>query len=214
MGFGPQFDYASPEYIWQEIRQVWPEGAGISYARLEAGGLQWPCRDEQDGGQEILHADVFACGIKASLKQIDYTPTPETVSPEFPFLLMTGRSLYQFNVGNMSRRTPNVQLRPTDSLTLSPADAARLGMTDGQMARVTSRYGNARLPLHIDSTVSDGQAFATFHDPQVHINRVTGPYRDSIVGAPEYKVTAVTISGEAGPPSPKTGRRQRRRSES
>jgi formate dehydrogenase major subunit len=199
MGFGAQFAYPSAEAIWDEIRQVWPEAAGISYARLEHGGLQWPCRDEADPGVRILHADRFACGTKAKLRPIDYAPTPETIDGEFPFLLTTGRSLYQFNVGNMSRRTANVQLRPTDTLDIAPDDGRTLGLADGDSARLRSRYGETCLPVRVDPAIKAGEAFATFHDPAVRLNRVTGPYRDALVGAPEYKVTAVSIR-RAPPP--------------
>lgn len=194
MGFASQFNYGSPQDIWDEIRQVWAEGSGISYSRLERGGLQWPCYDEQDGGTRLLHKDSFAIGQQATLRAIEHAPTPETVSNEFPFLLTTGRRLYQFNVGNMTRRTPNVQLRRTDTLDMAPADGQRLGLAEGQIARVCSRYGETTLPIHLDPTIAEGQAFATFHDPRVRLNRVTSPYRDTMVGAPEYKVTAVNIS--------------------
>jgi formate dehydrogenase major subunit len=198
MGHGGQFSYANAEEIWEEIRRVWPEGAGISYARLDESGLQWPCRDESDPGTTVLHVDAFACGPRAALRPVDYAPTPEAVDADYPFLLTTGRSLYQFNVGDMSRRTANVQLRPTDILDISPVDGRRLGLADGDPVRVTSRYGAATLPVRLDKGVAEGQAFATFHDPKVHLNRVTGPHRDALVGAPEYKVTAVRIERDPG----------------
>lgn len=193
MGFGEQFTYAAPGEIWDEIRGVWPEGAGISYVRLEHGGLQWPCRDEEDVGTTVLHVDQFASGPRAALHAVDYSPTPEAVDADYPILLTTGRSLYQFNVGNMSRRTSNVQLRPTDMLDISPVDGQGLELADGDLAHVTSRYGAVSLPARLDPSVPAGVAFATFHDPAVHLNRLTGPHRDALVGTPEYKVTAVRI---------------------
>lgn len=194
MGFAAQFAYASPMAVWEEIRRVWPDGAGISYPRLEHGGLQWPCFNEVDPGTAVLHVGRFASGATATLRPIDYSPTPETTDAEFPFLLTTGRRLYQFNVGDMSRRTANVQLRPTDTLDVAPADGRRLGLQDGDLARLTSRYGETCLPVRLDPAVQAGQAFASFHDPSVRLNRVTGPYRDAMVGAPEFKVTAVQIA--------------------
>lgn len=193
MGFGAQFAYGSAEAVWEEVRRVWPEVAGIGWARLDRGGLQWPCRDEDDPGTAVLHGEQFACGPKAALRPVVYSPTPETVDGEFPFLLTTGRRLYQFNVGNMSRRTANVQLRPTDTLDIAPEDGRALGLADGDRVRLRSRYGETRLPVRLDPAIQPGQAFATFHDPAVRLNRVTGPHRDALVGAPEYKVTAVSI---------------------
>lgn len=198
MGRGAQFAYSSPAEVWEEIRRVWPEGAGISYSRLELGGLQWPCFNEADPGTATLHVGHFASGPTAALRPVDYSPTPETTDSEFPFLLTTGRRLHQFNVGNMSRRTANLQLQPTDTLDIAPEDGRRLGLHDGDLARLTSRYGETCLPVRLDPAVQVGQAFASFHDPQVRLNQVTGPYRDAMVGAPEFKVTAVQIGHASG----------------
>lgn len=108
--------------------------------------------------------------------------------------MSTGRNLYQFNVATMSGRSPAALLRPTDTLDLNPYDASRLGLDNGDLAQVESHYGQARLPIAIDDRVAKGRVFATFHDTGRHINRVTGPHRDRMVGAPEYKVTAVRIT--------------------
>jgi formate dehydrogenase major subunit len=59
--------------------------------------------------------------------------------------------------------------------------------------RVLSEYDAAMLPARISSAVVPGQLFATFHTKEVFLNAVTGPNRDSVVGTPEYKVTAVRI---------------------
>jgi formate dehydrogenase major subunit len=115
------------------------------------------------------------------------------VTPDYPFLLTTGRTLYQFNAGTMTRRSRTDSLYPTDALEVAPDDAARLDLRDGERVTVRSRYGAATLPVACTSSVKPGELFATFHDPAVFLNAVTGPERDAIVGAPEYKVTAVRI---------------------
>ncbi len=129
MGHGAAFAFTSPEEIWNEVRAVWPEARGITYERLDGGGLQWPCRDEADPETEILHKQAFARAATAPLARIDYVPTPERESVDYPFLLSTGRSLYQFNAGSMTLRTENLRLRPTDVLEMSPADT-RPGLAD------------------------------------------------------------------------------------
>ena len=193
MGHAGQFVFESPEAIWNEVRRVWPDGAGISYARLERGGLQWPCLDETDPGATMLHQETFSRSRTAALRRIDHVPTPEVVDSEFPFLLTTGRTLYQFNAGTMTGRTPNRELRATDTLDLAPADAARLDVRDRDAVRVRSRYGEVILPARLSRAIAPGQAFATFHDPHVFLNRLTSLVRDRGTGAPEYKVTAVAI---------------------
>jgi len=194
MGHGARFAFDSPAAVWDEIRQAWPLGRGITYARLESGGIQWPCPDDAHPGTETLHRGQFALGPRAALRTIGYTPSREAVSPEFPYLLVTGRRLYQFNAGTMTGRTPNRTLQPEDVLDISPPDAERLGIETGDRVRVTSRHGTAELPARITATVRPGEAFTTFHGAAAFINRVTGPGRDAFTRAPEYKVTAVDLA--------------------
>jgi formate dehydrogenase major subunit len=193
LGAGSLFKYRNAEDIWDEIRTVWPDVAGISYRRLEAGGVQWPCRAETHPGTPRLYEDGFPGG-RAVLRKIAYRPTSETVDADFPFLLTTGRTLYQFNAGTMTARTKNQELRPADTLDLSPSDARTLGITDGDLVRVTSRHGATVLPVRVTDVVPAGVAFATFHTAEAFVNRVTSPVHDP-VGTPEYKVTAVKLSG-------------------
>jgi formate dehydrogenase major subunit len=190
---GEFFQYQSVEEIWDEIRVVWPVGYGITYQRLEHKGLQWPCPNEHHPGTEVMHVESFPIGKKAALRQISYRPTEEKVDEEFPFLLMTGRTLQQFNAGTMTMRTRNRKLRPTDFLEIAPADADRLKLRKGERVLVQSRYGSASLPIRITRRVNPGELFATFHDAAVFLNRVTSPHRDRYVKTPEYKVTAVRI---------------------
>jgi formate dehydrogenase major subunit len=187
------FSFASPEAIWNEVRRVWPAGAGISYERMEHGGLQWPCPGEDHPGTAILHTQSFPHGPRAPLKRVDYEASEEAPSAEFPFLLTTGRTLYQFNAGTMTRRTPNALLRATDTLDLAPADVARLGLSDNDRARVRSRHGETLMPVRVDPRVKTGELFATFHAVESHLNQVIGPGRDRVTLTPEYKVVAVAV---------------------
>ena len=193
MGKSEFFEFDSAEEIWNEIRSVWSAGRGITYQRLDGGGLQWPCPDELNPGTEVMHIESFPIGNKAALRRIPYRPTQETIDEEFPFLLITGRTLYQFNAGTMTMRTANAELRATDLLDISPVDAERLHLHEGDQVRVHSRYGDALLPIRITATVRPGELFATFHTAEVFLNRVTSPHRDRYVKSPEYKVTAVQI---------------------
>jgi formate dehydrogenase major subunit len=126
MGHGGQFSYATAEDIWNEIRTVWKAGSGISYKRLDQGGLQWPCPSTDHPGTPVLHMGTFPHGPRAPLKCVEFTATPEKPSGDLPFLLTTGRTLYQFNAGTMTMRTPNALLRSCDTLDMAQADAARL----------------------------------------------------------------------------------------
>jgi formate dehydrogenase major subunit len=187
------FDFAGPVQIWDEVRGLCDGARGMSYPRLETIGLQWPCPAEDHPGTPILHRDSFTSGPHAALHPVEYRPTPEMVSPLFPLQLITGRSLYQFNAGTMTGRTPNNELRPTDTLDISPGDAEALAIGDGDLVRVLSHYGIATLPARVSSAMQRGQLYATFHRPDLLLNAVTGPHRDPVTGTPEYKVTAVRI---------------------
>ena len=117
-------------------------GRGITYARLEHGGLQWPCPTEDHPGTTILHSESFAGSDRAPRSSASSTDRRGEVTPAaFPFLLITGRSLYQFNAGTMTMRTPNAELRPNDTLDIAPADApASLGTVSGcASAAVTAK---------------------------------------------------------------------------
>lgn len=196
MGCAHGFSFPTAEAIWEEVRKVWTPGAGMSYARLDREGLQWPCPTEDHPGTQILHREKFPIGERALLKRVDYTPTPEITSPEFPFLLTTGRTLFQFNAGTMTSRTRNKMLRPTDTLDIHPDDARSLEVSEGDRVIVRSRYGAATLPVRLDRRMRRGEVFATFHTPEVFLNLVTSGVKDRGVGAPEYKVTAVRLERE------------------
>jgi len=196
MGKGDCFAYDSPEEVWNEIRAVWPAGRGITYDRLNDGGLQWPCPNEDHPGTEVLHTESFPSGKQAALRRIPYRPTKEVTSEEFPFLLITGRTLHQFNAGTMTMRTANAELRPKDLLDISADDATRLHFHNGERVRLRSRYGEALLPIRITASVGPGELFATFHTTEAFLNRLTSPHRDRYVKTPEYKLTAVQIEKE------------------
>jgi formate dehydrogenase major subunit len=188
------FSFESAEQIWNEIRSVWPAGAGISYPRLDRGGIQWPCPSDDHPGTAFLHAGRFVGGDRATLRPVEYRPSSEATSDGYPLRLITGRKLYQFNAATMTGRTPNLELQPTDALDVSPQDAAAYGLSSGDRALVRSRHGQATLTVQVAEQVSPGEVFATFHGSDTFVNRVTGHGRDPMTHTPEYKVTAVQLT--------------------
>jgi formate dehydrogenase major subunit len=187
------FAFNSAEEIWEEVRALCDGARGMTYLRLDLAGLQWPCPAIDHPGSPVLHAEQFPMGPRAALHTVEYRATREVVTPEFPFVLMTGRSLYQFNAGTMTGRTRNNELQPADLLDISPADAATLSLRNGELVKVTSRYGCATLPVRVNCAIQAGHLFATFQRADVLVNAVTGTSRDPVTGTPEYKVTAVRI---------------------
>ncbi|MBI2924882.1 MAG: formate dehydrogenase subunit alpha [Verrucomicrobia bacterium] len=194
MGQGEHFRYQCAEDIWNEVRSLWDEARGITYARMDQlGGLQWPCYTENDPGTAVLHVDHFTHGKTTALRRIEYVAPPKLTTNEFPFLLTTGRNLYQYNAATQTGRTPNEGLHVTDYLQLSPADATRLGLADGQTVRLSSEQGSAELPVRISGHVKPGEVYTTFHSTRVFLNQITTSHRDRYTKTPEYKVTAVRI---------------------
>ncbi len=194
LGQGEHFRYRSAEEIWDEVRSLWDEGAGLSYARLDQlGGLQWPCYDEQHPGTAIMHAEEFTHGPTTALRRIEFLPPPDVTSKEYPFVLTTGRNLFQYNAATQTGRTANGRMAETDFLQMTPDDAGRLGLADGERVKLSSRQGSAELPVRISATVKPGEVYTTFHCARVFLNQITTSQRDRYTKTPEYKVTAVRI---------------------
>lgn len=193
MGHGHGFSFSNAEAIWNEVRALWPAGAGLSYARMDNENLHWPCPNEQHPGTPILHIEKFNNSARAPLACIEFVATAESCDADYPLLLTTGRTLYHFNAGTMSYRTPNRELSPSDTLDICTDDASHYGLNDGDKVKVCSRYGEAVLPLRICDRMKPGELFTSFHLAELKINQLTSSERDRMVHAPEYKVTAVQI---------------------
>ena len=196
MGHPQGFQFASAEEIWDEIRAGCEGARGMTYRRLDRAGLQWPCPDESHSGTRMLHVGSFASGRRAQLHVARYRETAERASTDYPFVLTTGRALYEFNAATMTARSLTRTLRPADVLEMFPADAERIGVADGDYVLITSRYGSATLPVRLTPSMRSGELFATFHTGAAFLNNVTGPFADEVTGTPEYKITAVQVRRE------------------
>jgi len=191
MGFSA--DYASPEQIFNEIRRVVPSYAGISYSRLEKGGIQWPCPDIDHPGTEFLHAEGFKRG-KGLMTAIPYKPAAELTDDEYPMILTTGRIQYHYHTGTMTRRCPSLEtLAPEATLEINPSDAERIGVSDGDMVKVSSRRGKISLRARVSGMVEKGVVFTTFHFSEAPVNRLTNDALDPVAKIPELKVCAVRV---------------------
>lgn len=187
--------YDSPADVMDEIAQVAPQlFGGVSYRRLGGDGLQWPCPAPDHPGTAMLHAGGFLRG-KGRLVAIPYRPSPEAAVEGFPYTLITGRVLQHYNVGTMTRRTPNRSLVSADVLEIHPEDAERQGVEDGSEVIVESRWGSARLTARPSTRVAVGTLFLSFHFPETHANRLIGPHLDPQSKCPDYKETAVRLRG-------------------
>ncbi len=191
MGFA--WPYEKPAEVMDEIARVAPKlFGGVSYDRLEGDGLQWPCPAREHPGTASMHTDGFMRG-KGRLSAIEYVPSPEQESESYPFILVTGRVLEHYNVGTMTRRTPNRELVPEDVLEVNPDDARREGISDGEVVELESHWGSTSMRVQLSERVSPRTLFAAFHYPETHTNRLTGSCVDPDSKCPNYKVTAVRL---------------------
>jgi formate dehydrogenase major subunit len=182
--------FRHPSEIMDEIARVNPAFAGVSYARLDGDGLQWPV-PVGSPGTPILHVSRFPRpGDRAALARVEYAPSP---TPRGPLTLITGRVLEHYNAGTMTRRTPNMALVAADWLEVHPDDAAARGIAEGDAVRITSAQGTARARARVTDRVRPGTLFLAFHFPETHANAVTSDVRDRVSGCPEYKVTGVEV---------------------
>ena len=193
------FDWGNPsgEEIWDELRSLSPMHRGMRYDRLEAmGGIQWPCPDEEHPGSPLLHERLWADpleGPPAPFSIVEHHPPFESLDAEFPIRLTTGRNLESYNTGAQSNlyRSP---LHRGEAICLSPEDAERLLVEDGEIVRVSSRRGSVEAPVRVDDILRPGLAFMTFHFPdQVDTNQLTIDATDPKSGTAEFKTAAIRV---------------------
>ncbi len=190
---GYPMDYASPEEVFEEIRKLTPAYAGISYKRLDAGGLQWPCPNEEHPGTVYLHKDRFAKGL-GTFFAIDHKDPAEMPDAEYPLYLTTGRLLYQYHSGTMSRRAPGLAEKAPECLVeLAAADAAKYRIAGGDQVRIRTRRGQITAKAHISHKAVAGTIFVPFHFAEASANKLTNAALDPVSKIPEYKVCAVQI---------------------
>jgi predicted molibdopterin-dependent oxidoreductase YjgC len=187
----------TPAALWRELTSLSPMHRGMSYEHLEAaGGLQWPCPDESHPGTPFLHGRLWedpVGGPRAPFKPVEHEEPSDPLSDEFPLRLTTGRRLDSFNTGVQSNgyETP---MRRGETVDVSPADAAALGIRDGDRVRISSRRGAVEAPARVDASLTQGLVFMTFHFPdQVDTNALTIDVSDPLSGTAEFKAAAVRV---------------------
>jgi len=188
------WDNASAADVMAEVNALSPIYAGITYQRLEEGAqLQWPVPSEDHPGTPILHVDKFSRGL-GRFAAVEDAPPDELPDDEYPLMLTTGRVLYHWHGGEMTRRARNlVAMYPEGLVEINPQDAQQAGISDGQLMRVASRRGEIVAKAEVTDRVEPGLIFATFHFPESAANFLTNPALDPQAKIPEFKVCAVRV---------------------
>jgi formate dehydrogenase major subunit len=194
---GSDWGAASAERTWDELRSLSPVHRGMTYERLEAlGGIQWPCWDETHPGELFLHSRLWedpVPGLRAPFVAVDHDPPVDRLDDDFPIRLTTGRRLDSYNTGVQSGGYTS-PLRRGESLDISPEDAERLALVDGERVRISSRRGSVEAPVRIDPSLRPGLTFMTLHfQDEVATNILTIDATDPKSGTAEFKATAIRI---------------------
>ena len=195
MGFDMGYENAAA--VFDEITRVTPSYGGITWDRIEKEGLHWPCPAADHPGTPILHTEAFPIG-KGKFFPIDFLPPAETTDDEYPLYMTTGRVLYHYHTGSMTRKTDGLNERAPESFVeMSRADADKYGLADGDRVKVASRRGEIEVLLSVSDKAVDGTVFIPFHYAEAAANRLTNSALDPVSKIPELKVCAVRISKAA-----------------
>jgi len=198
MGYAGQFAYSDPSAVMEEASRVTPIYGGISYDRLDDGGLRWPCPTREHPGTVFLHKGQFTRG-KGLFIPVTYRPSAELPDLEYPFILTTGRILCHYHTGTMTRRVADLNvLRGEELVEINPADGSALGIQDGELVEVASRRGRVRARARTTERSPPGVVFMTFHFSETPTNLLTNPALDPVAKIPELKVCAVKLSRVEG----------------
>lgn len=196
LGLETEFTYENTSQIWEEMAGYTPLFSGITYSRLELGGIQWPCPDEDHPGTRYLYEDDFPRGDRAKFVGFDQGPAADEMpTKRFPMILNTGRILYHWHGGTMTRRADGLMARsPELQVALNPKDAEACKIYDGDWVRVKSRRGELEARALITDSMNRGEIFVPFVKLKEHAaNFLTNSALDPDSRIPEYKVCAVRL---------------------
>ncbi|HEU4369473.1 MAG TPA: formate dehydrogenase subunit alpha [Methylomirabilota bacterium] len=193
---GRQFDYAGPAEVFDEMARLTPFLAGLSHARLDReGGLQWPCPAADHPGTRYLYAESFPRGRARFIPARQIEEAAELPDGDYPFVLNTGRLLYHWHGGTLTRRVQGLlELAPRLEVAIHPSDARRLGVDTGSRVRVESRRGELTGYALVTEAVRAGAVFVPFVKlADSAANFLTNAASDPVSKIPEYKVCAVRL---------------------
>jgi predicted molibdopterin-dependent oxidoreductase YjgC len=186
--------YTDPSDIMDEVASVSTIYRGVSYERLEGDGLRWPIPTKEHPGTPILHVEKFSRGL-GKFHVVEHRPPAEEPDDEYPLLLTTGRVLWHWHTGTMTRRSPTLTDQINEAfIEINEADAERLGVAFGDMVRVASRRGEISLKARVTQGILEGVVFIPFHFREAAANILTNNAVDAESKIPEYKACAVRVA--------------------
>ena len=190
-----------PEAVMREIASVTPSWRGVTYGALRTAGLQYPVPEQGHPGTAFLFDERFPTADgRARFVPVEYLPPSELPDAEYPFVLNTGRQMYHWHTGTMTRRSEGLDSRePTPVVEVNALDAAELGVADGDSVRVTSRRGSLVIGVRVSDRQARGQIFIPFHFREAAANLLTNPRLDPYAKIAEFKISAVRVEPVSRP---------------
>jgi predicted molibdopterin-dependent oxidoreductase YjgC len=187
-------EYPDAESVWNELADLSPNWYGVRYDRMEENGIQWPVTELGAPGTTFLHAPSPARPGGGKFYPVEYQRPIEEPDSEYPLVLSTGRTLYHYNSATMTMRESGITDKQEDPFfEISSDDATALGIGDGEWARLVSRRGDLQARAHVTDRVFPGLVWMALHFAEQKVNWLTHDVGDSLIGTPEYKVSAVRV---------------------
>jgi len=192
---GQTWPSQSAKELWDnEISVLAPSLGGIKYRRIELDGLQWPCPTEEHPGTSFLHKGGQFTSGKGHFTPAEWTPPAEVPNADYPYVLSTGRRLYHYHTRTQTGRTPGLnELLGEETADISISDARKLGISNGETIRLSSRRGSISLKARVTQEVPENMVWMAFHFRDANANWLTNPAFDPYTLTAEYKACAVKI---------------------
>lgn len=192
---GLDWSYTHPREVFAEMKLNMRSLNNITWERLEQTAVTYPSLSPEDPGQAI----VFGDGFPRPNKRARFTPASiispdETPDAEYPFVLITGRQLEHWHTGSMTRRSVVLDaVEPEANCSMHPATLRRMGVTPGEMVRLTTRRGSVQVMVRADRAVALDNVFLPFAYVEAAANILTNSALDPFGKIPEFKFSAVRI---------------------
>ncbi|MDX2415270.1 MAG: formate dehydrogenase subunit alpha [Bacteroidales bacterium] len=187
--------YKDASEIFDEISKAAPMIAGINYERIDTEGIQWPCLTKDDPGTSTLFLERFNTpdGL-ALLNPVDYVEQTERPSKEHPFILNSGRILYQYHSATMSRKNKALNDFANESYVLMNAiDVYKQGLVSGDMVRLSNSRGELTTRLRESNGVAVGELFMPWHFSEALVNNLTRAELDPHSKIAPFKLSACKV---------------------
>ncbi|MDN3631191.1 formate dehydrogenase subunit alpha [Vibrio lentus] len=189
---GGGWGYNTVADITNEIARVTPQYGGLRWENITVNGVQWPSNKNNPDGTRIMHQTQFTRG-RGQMEAIPFRYAAELPDSEYPLVLTTGRVLEQFHTGTMTRKTKGLDNLAGPRAMISVYDAEALGISNGQMLKVSTRRGEIEITAFVTKRMQKGVVFIPFHFVESPVNRLTTTATDPHAKIPEFKVAAVRI---------------------